>query len=78
MSPLLNKAEDLVTQNMVKAEILNAFFTSVVTSKTNLQESQAPETRRKVWSKEDVTLVGEDRVRECLSKLSPGPRGLIG
>lgn len=78
MSPLLNKTGDLVTQNTVKAEILNAFFTSVVTSKTNLQESQAPETRRKVWSKEDVTLVGENRVRESLSKLSPGPRGLIG
>lgn len=31
--------------------------------------SQAPETRGKVWSKEDVLLVDEDQVREHLSKL---------
>ncbi|KAK4806997.1 hypothetical protein QYF61_000326 [Mycteria americana] len=36
--------------------------------KTSLQESQAPEARGKVWSKEDVPLVEEDLVREYLSK----------
>lgn len=33
------------------------------------QGSQAPETRGKVWNKEDVLLVSEDQVREHLSKL---------
>lgn len=53
----LNEAGDLVTQNMVKAEVLNGFFTSAFTSKTSLQESQALETREKVWGKEYVPLV---------------------
>ncbi|KAK4806752.1 hypothetical protein QYF61_005548 [Mycteria americana] len=54
---------------MEKAEVLNAFFTLVFTSKTSLQESQVPETRGKGWSKEDVPLVEEAQVREYLSKL---------
>lgn len=44
----LNEAGDLVTQNVIKAEVLNVFFTSVFTSKSSLQESQASETRGKV------------------------------
>lgn len=47
VSPLLNGARDLVTKDMEKAEVLNAFLTSVVISKINLQESQAPEIRGK-------------------------------
>ncbi|KAK4815764.1 LOW QUALITY PROTEIN: hypothetical protein QYF61_007182 [Mycteria americana] len=38
---------DLVTQDMEKAEVLNATFASAFTSKTSLQESQIPETRGK-------------------------------
>jgi len=34
-----------MTQDMEKAEVMNAAFASVLTSKTNLQESQAPEIR---------------------------------
>ncbi|KAK4807033.1 hypothetical protein QYF61_000362 [Mycteria americana] len=68
VGPLLNEIGDLVTQDMEKAEVLNAAFASVFTSKTSLQESQAPEARGKVWSKEDVPLVEEDLVREYLSK----------
>lgn len=64
VGPLLNEAEDLFTQNMVKAEVLNDFFLSVFISKTSLQEPKVSETRRKVWSKEDISLMGEDQIRE--------------
>jgi len=52
MSPLLNGAGTLVTQDMEEAEILNAAFSSVFTSIAGLQESQALDIRGKVWSKE--------------------------
>ena len=58
MGPLLNEGRDLVTNDIEKAMALNAFFTS----KTVLQESQAPETRGKVWSKEDLLLVEDHQV----------------
>ncbi|PKU42857.1 rna-directed dna polymerase from mobile element jockey-like [Limosa lapponica baueri] len=69
VGPLHNEMDNLVTEDMEEAEVLNAFFASVFTSKTNLWESQVPETRRKGWSKEEVPLVDEDPVREYLSKL---------
>ncbi|KAK4824554.1 LOW QUALITY PROTEIN: hypothetical protein QYF61_016158 [Mycteria americana] len=53
--PLLNEAGDLVTKDMEKVEVLNAFFTLVFTDKIGLQESQVLETRGKVWRKEDST-----------------------
>lgn len=42
MSLLLDETEYLVTQDSEKATILNAFFASVFTSKTGLQQSQSP------------------------------------
>lgn len=47
---LSNGAGKLVTNNMEKAEVLSAFFASVSTSKTSLQEFQAPETRGEAWN----------------------------
>jgi len=48
---------------MEKTEVLNAAFALVFTRKTYLQESQVPEVPRKVWNEEDLSLVGEDQVR---------------
>lgn len=53
-----------------KAKILTAFFDSVFTGKTSIQESQAPETRGKVWSKEVLSSVKKDQVKEHLNKLN--------
>lgn len=44
----MNGDGELVKNDMEKTEGLNAFFTSVFTSKTCLQELQAPEIRGKL------------------------------
>ncbi|KAK4807194.1 hypothetical protein QYF61_024314 [Mycteria americana] len=48
---LLNEAGGVVTQDIKKAEVLNASFASVFTSKIDLQESQAPETGEKAGAR---------------------------
>jgi len=48
---LLSETKDLVTQDTEKMEVLIAFFASVFTTSSGLQESQVPETREKGWSK---------------------------
>lgn len=65
----LNGAGDLMTNGMEKTKILNAAFISVFTGKTSIQESQAPETRGKVWSEEVLSSVKKDQVKEHLNKL---------
>jgi len=47
VGPLLNEVSDLMTENIEKAELLNAFFASVFSAKTSPQESQALEIREK-------------------------------
>ena len=43
VGPLVNEAQDLVTQDLEKAGVLKAFFALVFTINTGLQESQASE-----------------------------------
>lgn len=45
---LLGGTRDLVTKEIDKAEVFDAFFSLVFTCKTSLQESQVPETSSKV------------------------------
>ena len=63
----------MVTEDMGKAEALNAFIASATISRSSRQESQG-------WSKTDVPWVGEDQLRECFSQLnasrSTGPGGV--
>ncbi|GAB0204970.1 mitochondrial enolase superfamily member 1 [Grus japonensis] len=80
VGPLLNEVGALVTEDTEKVELLNVFFASVFTAKASPQESQTLEVGEEVWRKEDLLLVEEDRVRECLGKLdiykSMGPDGM--
>ncbi|OPJ78851.1 hypothetical protein AV530_000022 [Patagioenas fasciata monilis] len=59
---LLNGAGEMVTKDTGKAKVFNVFFTSIFTSKTGLQDSQASETSEKVWSKENSPPVEENQV----------------
>lgn len=53
-------------KNMVKVKVLHAFFISAFTGKAGLQQSQVPQTRGYVWSKEDLPS-GEDQARLLLN-----------
>lgn len=68
-APLLKETGQFPTQDSEMSEVLYVFLVSVLTSKTGLHESQVPEARLNGWSKEDVSLLEEDQVREYLIKL---------
>lgn len=59
---LLNAAGELVTD--VKDCGAWGILASVFTSKTDLQESQAPEAEGKAWNKKYLPLVEDDQARE--------------
>jgi len=77
---LLNEAGVLVKEDAEKAELLNAFFASVLIAKTGPQESQDPEVREEAYREDDFPLVEEDCVWDRLSDLevheSMGPDGM--
>ena len=52
----LNEAGDLVTVKTEKSEALNAFYTSVFTSKTCFQEMWFLQTKLKDWNMRRLTL----------------------
>lgn len=68
MSPLLTGAGKLVTADIGKDEVLNAFFASVFTSKNCFQESHTPEQKsgaRKIF----LTSLRKDQIREHINKV---------
>ena len=67
--PLLNEVGALVRENTEKVKLLNAFFASVFIANASCQESQTLQVGEKIWRKEDLPLVEEDRVRDHLGKL---------
>jgi len=80
VGPLLNEVGVLVMEDAEKAELLNAFFSSVFSAKAGTRESQALEVREESHRQDDLCLVKEDCVRDRLSNLyahkSMGPDGM--
>lgn len=61
-------AEDLVTKDMEKFEVLSGFFTSVFIGKVCPQDSQVPECRGRFCRSEAVPAIEEDKVKKHLRK----------
>ncbi|GAB0208125.1 mitochondrial enolase superfamily member 1 [Grus japonensis] len=61
VGPLLNEVGALVTEDTEKVELLNAAFASAFTAKASPQETQTLEVGEKVWRKEDLPLLKEDK-----------------
>ena len=68
VGPLTKEVGALVTGHTEKAELLNAFFASVVTAKPVPQAPPALHVREEAWRKDDLSLVEEVCVRNHLSK----------
>ncbi|NXU46786.1 YTX2 protein, partial [Drymodes brunneopygia] len=80
IGPLMNEVGALETEDIKKAEVLNAFFASVFTPAGFPQEPLIPIAPEEVRIKEEFALVDEDWVRDQLSNLdihkSMGPDGM--
>ncbi|CAM4551145.1 unnamed protein product [Caretta caretta] len=77
VGPLLNEGGNLVTEDVEKANVLNAFFASVFTNKVSSQTTALDST---AWGGGDQPSVEEEVVRDYLEKLdkhkSMGPDAL--
>ncbi|CAM5119228.1 unnamed protein product [Eretmochelys imbricata] len=77
VGPLLNEGGNLVTENVEKANVLNAFFASVFTNKVSSQTAALGST---AWGGGDQPSVEKEVVRHYLEKLddnkSMGPDAL--
>jgi len=62
VGPLRNKAGDLVTRDVEKAEVPNNFFASVFNSKCYSHLVQVAEGKGRDWENEEPPTVGEDQV----------------
>ncbi|GAB0190197.1 mitochondrial enolase superfamily member 1 [Grus japonensis] len=59
VGPLWNETGNLVTQDMEKAEVLNAFFASVFTGKCLSHTAQVTEGKGRDWENAELPTVGE-------------------
>ncbi|GAB0206858.1 mitochondrial enolase superfamily member 1 [Grus japonensis] len=66
VGPLQN---EMVTQDMEKAEVLNDFFASVFAGKCSSHTAQVTEGKGRDWENAELPTVGEDQVREYLRNL---------
>ncbi|KFU87202.1 Talin-1, partial [Chaetura pelagica] len=80
IGPLRNEVGALVTEDIKKAEVLNAFFASVFTPAGSPYEPQIHIAPEEVKIEEEFDMVDEDWVRDQLSNLdihkSMGPDGM--
>uniref|UniRef100_K7F0D3 Reverse transcriptase domain-containing protein n=1 Tax=Pelodiscus sinensis TaxID=13735 RepID=K7F0D3_PELSI len=67
VGPLLDERGNLVTDDVGKAEVLNAFFASVFMDKVS---SQANALGNAVWEEGGQPLVGKEQIRNYLEKLN--------
>lgn len=65
MGSLLNKIAVPVKEDREKAELMNAFFPSVLTAEASPQESQILGQGEEGWRKEDLPLVIEALTRQA-------------
>lgn len=68
MGSLMNGSGDLTLEEVETVKILNAFFTSNITGKNNLQQSQVSETTTEVQHHLNLPLMEEDQLRGYLEK----------
>ena len=62
VGPLLKEMGDPTIQNMEKAEVLNDFFTLVVTGKHSSHRAQVAEGIGRNWENDELHTVGKDQV----------------
>uniref|UniRef100_K7EZY7 Reverse transcriptase domain-containing protein n=1 Tax=Pelodiscus sinensis TaxID=13735 RepID=K7EZY7_PELSI len=65
--PLMDEGGNLVTDDVGKAEVLNAFFASVFTDKVGSWTSAPSDAR---WDEDGQPVVGKEQVRNYLEKLN--------